>query len=161
MKNSQLNRVLSLMKKTGDRVIVLDQASDDVVVLLPLNDYEHIVTESPHHGPDDEDFYTDDDMFSLDDQDDSNTEEAAEHFSSSSIEGFPPDEVSVEDIPVENYFSDTESVPAQKSGGNTAQTLDFTSDWADSDTKAPASEENLSDIPSDDEDPPFYLEPVE
>lgn len=43
MKNSQLNRVLSLIRHTGDRIVVMDPKNDDIVVLMPVNEYESLI----------------------------------------------------------------------------------------------------------------------
>jgi PHD/YefM family antitoxin component YafN of YafNO toxin-antitoxin module len=40
MKNSQLNRVLSLVRKTGDKVIVLDPETEETIVLMSFDEYE-------------------------------------------------------------------------------------------------------------------------
>src|SRR3989344_704875 len=46
MNNNQLDRVLRLVKKTGDKVVVVDRESDTVVVLMDLDDYEFLLEES-------------------------------------------------------------------------------------------------------------------
>lgn len=43
MKNSQLNRVLQLVRHTGDRMVVLDPETDDVVVMMRLPEYENLI----------------------------------------------------------------------------------------------------------------------
>jgi hypothetical protein len=43
MKNSQLNRVLQLVRHTGDRMVVLDPETDDVMVMMRLPEYEDLI----------------------------------------------------------------------------------------------------------------------
>lgn len=43
MKNSQLNRVIRLVNKTNDKVVVMDQETEEVVVLVPFDSYEQYV----------------------------------------------------------------------------------------------------------------------
>lgn len=40
MKSSQLNRVLKLVRRTGDRFVIMDNSSDEVFVLMNLREYE-------------------------------------------------------------------------------------------------------------------------
>ncbi len=42
MRQSQLNRVLNLIRRAGDRCLILDKESDDVFALLRLDDYEDL-----------------------------------------------------------------------------------------------------------------------
>jgi len=44
MKNSQLNRVIKLMRRTGDRVVIMDNESEEVVVLLDMDNYEKLLS---------------------------------------------------------------------------------------------------------------------
>ncbi len=43
MQNSQLNRVISLIKKTGDKTIIMDSESDAVMMLMDLGLYEKML----------------------------------------------------------------------------------------------------------------------
>lgn len=40
MKNEQLRRLLELLRRTGERLIVADSESDEIFVLMNLSDYE-------------------------------------------------------------------------------------------------------------------------
>lgn len=40
MKSAQLNRVLKLVRRTGDHFVIMDNASDEVFVLMNLREYE-------------------------------------------------------------------------------------------------------------------------
>ncbi|MFA6485973.1 MAG: hypothetical protein WCT40_01230 [Candidatus Magasanikbacteria bacterium] len=46
MKSSQLNRVLRLARRTGDKIIVLDQDTDASFVVMDLDNYEEFLDES-------------------------------------------------------------------------------------------------------------------
>jgi PHD/YefM family antitoxin component YafN of YafNO toxin-antitoxin module len=43
MQNSQLNKVLNLVKRTGDKVVILDNESDNAMVMMGLDAYEKIL----------------------------------------------------------------------------------------------------------------------
>jgi len=43
MNNNQLNRVMRLVRRTGDRCVVLDNESDEAVVVLNLDEYERML----------------------------------------------------------------------------------------------------------------------
>ncbi|MFA5127747.1 MAG: hypothetical protein WC457_01955 [Patescibacteria group bacterium] len=42
MNSKQLNRLLNLVRETGDRLVVADNESDDVFVLMNLDEYENL-----------------------------------------------------------------------------------------------------------------------
>lgn len=43
MRQSQLNRTLNLVRRTGDKLIILDKDSDDAFVLMDLDGYEKVL----------------------------------------------------------------------------------------------------------------------
>lgn len=43
MQNSQLNRVISLLKRTGDKTVIMDNESDAVMMLMDLGAYEKML----------------------------------------------------------------------------------------------------------------------
>lgn len=43
MNNNQLNRVMRLVRRTGDRCVVLDNENDDAVVVMNLDEYENLL----------------------------------------------------------------------------------------------------------------------
>ncbi len=163
MKNSQLNRVIELVKKTNDRLVIMDQTSDDVLVLLPLSEYEKMipnlkkqselpgaqelresegVSESLPEGIGDSDS-----IFSLDDD-----------FDSLEIETAP----ALED----DFFSDENNVVDHlsrdiKNEEKQLKTPVFKDKVAENINISRGETENLNDLPSEEVDPPFYLEPVE
>lgn len=46
MKDSQLNKVLRIIRRTNDRLLVLDKESDEVVVAMSLEGYESLLDNS-------------------------------------------------------------------------------------------------------------------
>jgi len=44
MKNTQLNQVIRLVRRTGDRVVIMDNESEEVMVLLNMNSYEKLLS---------------------------------------------------------------------------------------------------------------------
>jgi len=44
MKNSQLNKVLNLVKRTGDKMIILDNETDNAMVMMDIEAYEKILS---------------------------------------------------------------------------------------------------------------------
>ncbi|MDD2758261.1 MAG: hypothetical protein PHD72_02705 [Patescibacteria group bacterium] len=42
MKQEQFNRIMKMSRETGERVVVADGASDEVFVLMPLDEYENM-----------------------------------------------------------------------------------------------------------------------
>ena len=51
MTNHQLNRLIKLLKKTGEKTMVLDQASDEILVLMPFDAYEDLLTSAHEPEP--------------------------------------------------------------------------------------------------------------
>ncbi len=43
MKPTQLDRVIKLVRRTGDRVLVMDRDSDEVMAIMNLDDYEKLL----------------------------------------------------------------------------------------------------------------------
>jgi hypothetical protein len=46
MQNSQINRVIKLVRRTGDKVVLMDNESDAVMMLMELEAYEKILNNS-------------------------------------------------------------------------------------------------------------------
>lgn len=46
MQNSQLNRVINLVKRTGDKTVIMDNESDAVMMLMDLGAYEKMLDNS-------------------------------------------------------------------------------------------------------------------
>lgn len=53
MNAAHINRILSLVRTTAEHVIVADAQTDDLFVVMPLNEYEHLAGVAPHkeHDP--------------------------------------------------------------------------------------------------------------
>lgn len=47
MQNSQINRVIKLVRKTGDKVVLMDNESDAVMMLMELDAYEKMLSSTP------------------------------------------------------------------------------------------------------------------
>lgn len=43
MKSSQIERVINLVRRTGDRCVIMDNSSEDVLVMMDLKDYENLL----------------------------------------------------------------------------------------------------------------------
>jgi hypothetical protein len=52
--DKQLRRILNLVRKTGDRMVVTDTNGDDVYVVMGLEQYEHLVDPSAGSSDDDD-----------------------------------------------------------------------------------------------------------
>ncbi|MDO8626220.1 MAG: hypothetical protein Q7K39_02035 [Candidatus Magasanikbacteria bacterium] len=134
MNNSHLQKVLRLIRKTRDRVVVLDQESDDVLVILRLEDYEDLVDATKTV---------------------SNTGSNAEsNNNQESILPSPADE--------EQFTSPPGGAPLPSqnihSFPNAKQKLDFSSDWQEQNA---SHFEPLDSLPEDEVEEKFYPEPVE
>lgn len=46
MKNSQIDRVVKLVRRTGDKVVLMDNESDAVMMLMELGSYEKMLANS-------------------------------------------------------------------------------------------------------------------
>lgn len=46
MQNSQINRVIKLVRRTGDKAVIMDNESDSVMMLMDLDAYEKILENS-------------------------------------------------------------------------------------------------------------------
>lgn len=47
MQNSQINRIIKLVRKTGDKVVLMDNESDAVMMLMELGAYEKMLSNTP------------------------------------------------------------------------------------------------------------------
>ena len=142
MNNEQLQRTLRLLRRTGDRGIVLDPGSDEVFVLMDADTYEEMLggTEPmPSAGNDHLDDYVLDDLGHIDE----------------SVENITPAVPEAAKTPA--------AVAESKEAG--LSKLNFSENW-DAKKSAVVSEESLADVPHEEEAEPaeeekFYLEPIE
>lgn len=160
MNNNQLDRVLRLVKKTGDKVVVVDRESDAVVVLMDLDDYEFLLEESFTN-----DGFTptgEDSPVSLDWEADDLPEEETEDVRNDVNEPVilsTPLKTLEEELPLDAF----EKEATQFEEGDQ---VNFISEPTDGEQVAQTSkisldkEEKIDDIPDDGEEERFYLEPV-
>lgn len=138
MQNSQLQKILRLIRQTRDRVVVLDPVSDDVVVLLRLEDYENlrgVARPAPASLPPDS-LVLPEDLGPTDDDDDSQE-----------LPG---------DVRAEEQFTPPAANP-KTSWTIPASRLEFSADWAEH--NAPSQSEELNNL-SEEPEEQFYPEPV-
>ncbi|MBI5729392.1 MAG: hypothetical protein HY983_04120 [Candidatus Magasanikbacteria bacterium] len=150
MNNFQLTRTLRLLRRTGDKAVVVDPGSDEVFMLMNLDAYEGLLDEidcADHMLPTDSDALLDEDNLILDeDEIPAETPEL-------------PDEI--EEI---SSFSSTTAVSrreAQPAGSQSNGHLDFSGDWPKPATSSLEKEESLEDVLDEGEEEKFYLEPIE
>ncbi len=165
MKNSQLNRVLSLIKTTNDRVVIMDQATEDVVVLLTLSEYEKIAVPSSSTDSWNPDAWpmVEDELpgWVNDDSDDDNEDSLLSTDRVFDLDDDKPFADNQDYSLPHEFFSDLDESDSQKPAITSGPKLDFKDDWVSPDKKSDLPEENLADVPSEEADPPFYLEPIE
>jgi len=182
MNNNQLNRALKLVKKNGDKFLIMDKDSNEVFALMDLDSYEDLLMDfddfEPEFGPSDNPFYG-----MPDDLEDWHEEptELNEDFSSikeSEGDGEENDKKNLFAIPEERFGASENNEdtthpspeasgdtihPSPEASGDTIKTVPIknNSDWQS--VGNIISEEALDDLPEDDldEDDKFYLEPVE
>ncbi len=142
MKDEQLNRILRLIKKTNDKFVVLDKASDDAHMIMSLDSYEDLIdgNELDSGG-------------SVPPIDPENGDD-----------NFAPDTAQDDSSDAEPDFSNLEIIkdelPEHRDAPRATEPLDFSGNWATHNTAAPV-EESLADVPHEEEEEKFYLEPVE
>lgn len=151
MTNEHLQRVLRLIKKTGDKGFIIDPEADDMFVLMDVDSYEKILgTDSPA-APEVKEPESELDDYVLDDI----IEVEERHRKAAPAEEAPvePTRLSGNDL--------YKNLPAQL-----RKKFEFSaaSDWRADDKKPNAvssEEESLADVPHDEDEEKFYLEPVE
>lgn len=156
MTTEQLNHLLAFIKKTGDKAVVLDPASDEVFALLSLADYEQLLnSELPVAAPT------------------VVPHESAPVLAPSALPPAPasspatPPSTSTPPVKPalagaeprqESEFPAVHAASAPSSAPASAA-LKFSEDWAQPATFP--SEESLVDVPEESEEEKFYPEPVE
>lgn len=146
MQNSQINRVVRLVRRTGDKAIIMDNESDAVMMLMDLGAYEKILDNS--RGVEK---LTEEELMERINRDVAvwrayNDKERLETF----------DKV-LEKAPV------VEPAPAVKTEPNLAKTtVEKASDLPTPEySRYAGTEESASDIVAEEGEEKFYLEPVE
>ncbi len=142
MKNNQINRVINLVRKTGDRVVVMDQETEEVLVMMRLDEYENLMDFALPGGESGPmpDF------------------ESWDHEAEGMVAGDESDEQSFDLADHAAELKSREAV-APVAAVNEKK-LEFSEDW-EKPVSTNVPEEDLSDVPEDEEEPRFYLEPVE
>lgn len=153
MNQTQLDRLLRLVNRTHDKLVILDKPTDSGAVLMPLDQYEDLIE------PTFDDFDWDDPISPVtplapfettsEQNDKSDAEDIARIITDTKPEIIVPkknvDEPVVVPIDPTKIVGDSGATP----------------NWNQANI-APASEsEDISDIPHDEEEEKFYLEPVE
>ena len=170
MKNNQLDKALKIVKKTGDKFLIMDKETDDVFALMSLESYEDLVMDFDDFDPD---FDPSDNFFEVPDESDSNSDEEDwsedVDFNSEELNGPVYHKIDEnESLQNKNKFA----IPEERLGGGEDKEENVKKDENDF---APIknsgewrsigniiSEEALDDLPEDDpEEDKFYLEPVE
>lgn len=140
MKANQLNQILRVVRHTGDRVVVVDPETDDVVVLMPFSEYEAML-----HEP----FDSVHDFFETGD-------DSAAGFSDEV--GSLVFEEKHKEKPINSRYNAVKkhaSVPQQ------TESLEFDDEAWSSESGNFLAEESLKDVPEDEVEEKFYLEPIE
>lgn len=141
MREKQLQRMLRVMRTTGDKAFVMDMESDDVFMMMNLNQYEDMISvpESPKDSDDDtlHDYVLDDLI------------DTAEKEPKVEVMPHVPTKAPQEEEAQTNEVGDSEPhlepLPVVKENAELRQ----------------ENEVSLADVPNDGEEEKFYLEPVE
>ena len=155
MQNNQLNRLLQLINRTGDRLVVLDRETDATVVMMEVEEYEKLLNGGPRL----------EDMSEADILDKINREVAvwreknlANETSTAieeDLEGFTPVSVADTDKNAENepkYMENLANISQKEVKKETEEPITI--------NPIVGPEEELKDVPHDGEEEQFYLEPV-
>ncbi|HLD60820.1 MAG TPA: hypothetical protein VJA27_01670 [Patescibacteria group bacterium] len=161
MKSSQLNQVLRLIRRTGDRAIIMDPAGEEVVVLMNLNDYEALLDQT-----DDSLAYAEPDHDLLADEPSPWGTMEAEirpdwHEDEGSNWRAPSDFSTFSELATKRAAPRFQ--PAYPPQPDDSQ-LDFSAGWNEQAQNIPSSMEeevSLEDVPSEEEEEKFYLEPID
>jgi hypothetical protein len=150
MKANQLNRIFNLIRKSSERLLVVDSESDEVFVLMKLKDYEGLVGDSVDDYSED-DLYHEGDLAASEDYFAPVSKKPQYQFNQTKS-GLN----SISGINSETNFAsdDYENLPHK---------LDFDDDmeWLHDESlkTSDVTEDDLSDL--EEEEEKFYLEPVE
>ena len=150
MQNSQLNKVIRLIARTGDKAIIMDKETDEAIVMMPLDNYEQLLDEA-EFVPDELEIENDDELvpnfngnFDFPWENETSKQE-------------PEKEVKYEDV--SNFFTEEKK---EEEKDEIKQENKLEDDWFKAKETRFGQEESLADLPSDDEEEEkFYLEPVE
>lgn len=156
MNNIQLERTLRLLRRTGDKAVIVDPGSDEVFMLMNLEAYESLLDEIAESqtipNPDGFDDKAEAEDVLL------NTDLAMPDATAGDFDEAPPSVGEESGLPPDDPAPVERLRPAIE-----AETLDFSGVWPKKEElpSEPVSEESLEDVPDEGEEEKFYLEPIE
>lgn len=154
MKQKQLDRIIRLVKRTGDRFVILDRDTDEAMVVMNLDEYEDLLNTTTEVEN-----LAEEEMLSRLNSDINRWQEQNEKRATlPQIQYDEPEEIDeVEEEEQENE-PEFEKLPEIKDLAEVSQEIEIeTSEVA---PNANFAEEDLSDLPEGEEEK-FYLEPIE
>lgn len=145
MNNRHLKKTLQLIRRTGDKGIIIDEESDELFVLMDVNAYEKMLPTVP--------------VPPNDHMDDARSEETPDDFA---LNDLIEAEGRQSQITAESVIPPKKVPPSPTVSGTEASTdVNFTENWPLQQVNI-LSEESLADVPHNgEEEEKFYLEPVE
>ncbi|MFA7654219.1 MAG: hypothetical protein WCX97_04225 [Candidatus Magasanikbacteria bacterium] len=166
MHNSQLNRVLKLVRRTGDKLVIFDKENDSGYAVMNLDQYENLLDEA-NFNPSDFDSDDDEEFFAP------RPSHGFEPISSVMKDRWHDEEFTApteeEKAPWENGWQEQELGEIKSNIKN--QMSKINADDSESEVElveemAPIKEDAgeivpLNDVPHDEEEETFLLEPVE
>lgn len=158
MRQNQLDRIIRLVRRTGDRFVIMDKETDQTMVLMNLDEYESLLN----------------DTSSLEDLEEEDMLNKLNHDISRwqvQKERQPLPTVQVEDIDEteDDEFEDVDLIPKNEPASEPVSVLEPIVEKTLEPTNIPLEvgqveqtfgEENLSNLPEGEEEK-FYLEPIE
>lgn len=150
MNNQHLKKTLQLIRRTGDRAIIIDEESDELFVLMDINGYEKLLPPIS--------------KVTANQMESRRVENSSEDIGLDNMVE-PVEQSRIISTPVSLPQKISNSLPIHRSAApvikeESAQELNFNEDWTAKQSPAP-SEESLADLPHDgEEEEKFYLEPV-
>ena len=153
MQNSQLNRVLKLVRRTGDKLVIFDKETDAAYAVMDLDQYENLLDEADF---DPSDWDDDDDTFA----------------SPRSDSGFAPVGSVIKDrwnenennfdLPAEEKIASPENWHEEElESDEFVESKNKNLKTEKSKKEFTGEEVSLHDVPHDEEEETFLLEPVE
>lgn len=156
MQNNQLNRLLKLINRTGDRLVVLDKDTETAIVMMEIDEYEKILNGGPRL----------EDMSESDILDRINREVAV--WREKNIANMDtPDQVEEVVVPKPIEVEDLPEISELEDEGAEEDFAEISPKEAEKVVEEPITinpiigpEVELKDVPDDGEEEKFYLEPV-
>lgn len=149
MQNSQINRVIKLVRRTGDKAVIMDNESDSVMMLMDLDAYEKMLENSGRVET-----LTEEELMDRINRDVAvwrayNDKERSEKLVAEEV---------LEKKPIPKATSPSENIRYEA-----AKPLETSQKISMNQTENPmvSQEESASDILAEEDEEKFYLEPVE